>query len=228
MPEFPVAIFPTHFARRISSQRSCFTIHGRSPKGFDAFLKKENCLGKMIIPARAVQHVRKSLALQGIDETMIFPDLAGLCKALEEKWYAGTPRMPHDGVFVRLKPSAVKQGEVGIFAIAAIVKDQKVFDGENEEVIWTSKGALPASGKIRDMYDDFAIIKDGNYGTPTSFNRITPAWFIKDSKSPNLRCDEDYDFYAIRDIGVDEELTVDYSSFSDGSQAAQTTSEDSF
>src|SRR5271166_2022212 len=28
IPDYPLAIFPTHIARRISSQKSCFTIHG--------------------------------------------------------------------------------------------------------------------------------------------------------------------------------------------------------
>jgi hypothetical protein len=37
VPEYPLAVFPTHIARRISSQRSCFTIHGNKEDGFSRF-----------------------------------------------------------------------------------------------------------------------------------------------------------------------------------------------
>jgi hypothetical protein len=67
---------------------------------------------------------------------------------------------------------------------------------------------------MRRLYDDFAIIKGEIYGTPLSFNRLTPAWYIQDSKSPNMECDEDYDFCALRNIRSGEELTVNYDTFS--------------
>ena len=75
--------------------------------------------------------------------------------------------------------------------------------------------SLPKKGPLRRLYDDFSIIKKGHYGCPTSFNRLTPAWFMNESKKPNTRCDENYDFYTLRDISPGEELTVDYKTFSD-------------
>ena len=38
---------------------------------------------------------------------------------------------------------------------------------------------------------------------------------MNESKTPNTRCDENYDFYAKRPISIGEELTVDYETFSD-------------
>jgi hypothetical protein len=38
---------------------------------------------------------------------------------------------------------------------------------------------------------------------------------MNESKKPNTRCDENYDFYALRAVDSGEELTVDYSTFSD-------------
>ena len=75
--------------------------------------------------------------------------------------------------------------------------------------------AVPKTGPFRKLYDEFAILGEGLYGCPTSFNRLTPAWFMKDSKKPNTRIDENYDFSALREISVGEELTVDYKAFSD-------------
>ena len=66
------------------------------------------------------------------------------------------------------------------------------------------------------LYDDFCIIKGNKYGCPINFNSLTVGWYLNESKeNPNVRATNDYDFIAIRDIKKGEELTVDYSTFSD-------------
>jgi hypothetical protein len=82
--KFPVAIYPTHFSRRISSQRSCFTIHGSDSNGFDHLPDKfQKYLKKVIIPGDRKHSIEKSLAVAGVDEVTIFPDLDGLGRWLE-------------------------------------------------------------------------------------------------------------------------------------------------
>jgi hypothetical protein len=158
---------------------------------------------------------RLALEDYGIDDSTIFPDLERLGRALVTS-YANTRReSAHSGVYVRLKPSKLHASGVGVFAIKTIPRNTKVFAGENEEILWVPKSSLPKGGPIRRMYDDFAIVRDGWYGCPPSFNRLTPAWYMNDSKTPITRCDENYDFYTLREIRVGEELTVDYASFSD-------------
>jgi len=50
---------------------------------------------------------------------------------------------------------------------------------------------------------------------------LTASWFINEPKrgkwriQPNVRCDKDYNFYALVDIEAGDELTVDYSKYSD-------------
>jgi FRG domain len=216
IPDLPLAIFPTHIARRISSQRSCFTIHGKLEAGFSRFLAGSRpCLKKIVIPAHVVNGIRLDLQNFGIDDTTIFPDLEGLGRALATSYREIKKDSPHRGTYVRLQPSKLGKAGVGIFAIARIPKGTRVFAGENEEVCWMDKGALPKSGPLRKLYDEFAIIKGDLYGCPTSFNRLTPAWFMKDSKKPNTRIDENYDFYTLREIAPGEELTVNFVTFSD-------------
>ena len=40
LPELPAAVYPTHSIRRISTQRSCFTIHGSEIDGFENLSRK--------------------------------------------------------------------------------------------------------------------------------------------------------------------------------------------
>jgi hypothetical protein len=81
--ELPVAVYPTHFARRISSQRSCFTVHGSRPDGFDRLPEEANAgLARIVIPYAAVHQIEDNLSVAGIDELTIFPDLDGLGRLL--------------------------------------------------------------------------------------------------------------------------------------------------
>jgi SET domain len=173
------------------------------------------CLKKIVIPGYVIRDIQLDLQNYGIDDTTIFPDLEGLGRTLITTYRNTRNDRPHRGVYVRLRPSKIHQGGVGVFAIKRIPRNTKLFTDENEEVCWMSKESLPKSGSMRKMYDDFAIIKGARYGCPTSFNGLTPAWFLNESKKPNIRCDENYDFYTLRDIPPGEELTVDYSTFSD-------------
>jgi hypothetical protein len=79
----PVAIYPTYTARRISTQRSCFTIHGADPAGLDKlFSRRDAHVARVVVPARAVPQIKAELSIAGIDETAIFPDLDGLGRFL--------------------------------------------------------------------------------------------------------------------------------------------------
>lgn len=77
--QFPVAVYPAHFSRRISSQHSCFTVHGSDKNGFehlpDGVLQY---LRKVVIPGANAHEIETSLSVAGIDEVTIYPDLDGL------------------------------------------------------------------------------------------------------------------------------------------------------
>jgi hypothetical protein len=87
--KLPVAIYPTHFARRISSQRSCFTVHGSVPNGFDALPKKVRSANLVMIriPGSEARDIDYSLSVAGIDEITAYPDLDGL-----GRWLSGVLR----------------------------------------------------------------------------------------------------------------------------------------
>jgi hypothetical protein len=221
LPAMPVAVYPTHIARRISTQHSCFTVHGKDEKGLDSLEGKKNgCLLKILIPSFSVMDIRRELNTSGIDEVTIYPDLGGLGRALSLKWQPERHVRPHEGVYTRLRPSQVHEGGVGVFAIRKINKDMVLFSGDNEEMLWVNEDSLPKAPKeIRRLYDDFAAIKEKRYGCPPTFNRLTMSWFLNEPKEggvPNVGCDpKTYDFFALREIKAGEELLVDYSKYSE-------------
>ena len=108
---------------------------------------------------------------------------------------------------------------MGVFAIRDVAKGTNIFSDDDSKVIWIRKGALKLDRLptgIREMYEDFCIIEDDGeiYGCPKSFNLMTVSWFLNhNQKNPNVRCDRNYNFFALRDIKTWEELTVDYRTY---------------
>jgi SET domain-containing protein len=124
--------------------------------------------------------------------------------------------LPHHAVYVRIRPSRVHG--VGVFAIRSIRKGTNIFRGDDGEIVWVRKNQVKGLPKeLKRLYEDFCIIKQKGklYGCPKSFNILTVAWYLNESKSPNVYCDANYDFFALRDIRPGEELTVDYSTYNE-------------
>jgi hypothetical protein len=122
--------------------------------------------------------------------------------------------LPHHKVYVRIGISNIHIGGVGIIAIAKIPKGELVFFPDDDEMVWVEEekvAGLPEA--IIKLYDDFCPMVDGRYGCPSSFNKLTPAWYLNNSNEPNVYCDKDYHFRAIRDIEIGEEVTSDYSAY---------------
>ena len=93
-PQFPLAIDPSHVARRFAVQRSRFTIFGRNTDGLIKMCgkveKAERRLCRIPIKRSAVNMMRRDLAMCGISESTIFPDLDGFGRELssmfQELW----------------------------------------------------------------------------------------------------------------------------------------------
>jgi hypothetical protein len=54
--------------------------------------------------------------------------------------------------------------------------------------------------------DYLGVFKNGRVGVPLHFNPMTTSWYLNESKRPNVRFDESYEFFASEDIGVGEEM----------------------
>jgi hypothetical protein len=220
--KLPVAIYPNQFDRRIEAQRSCFTIHGIQKESLDKlFARTERLLAKIVIPSYAIDRVCDELEDAGTDEATIYPDLAGLGKSVA-RWLPSGEEIAHEGLYTRIKPSSIEG--VGVFAIRDIKKGTLLFAGDFDEMRWVGVEDLPKEKYLKEFYDRFGVQKNGKdgrpkrYGCPRNFHRLTMSWYINDplpGKKPNVRCDENYDFWALRDINEGDELTVDSRTYSD-------------
>ena|SRR5712691_8581533 len=135
-------------------------------------------------------------------------------------------RLPHYRVYTRLGPSRIHG--VGVFAIRKIKKGTRIFYGDDGEIVWVKKTQLRGQPKgIKRLYEDFCIVADKGqvYGCPENFNCLTVAWFLNCSPHPNVRCDRDYQFFALREIEAGEELTVDYRTYNQFNMSGATGSE---
>jgi len=88
--KLPVAIKPVHATVRISVQKGFFTIHGTERGALDRLAGRGNKgpqLRKLIIPKHAIADMRRDLSIAGITETVIFPELDGLCREIKAGFF---------------------------------------------------------------------------------------------------------------------------------------------
>jgi SET domain-containing protein len=127
--------------------------------------------------------------------------------------------LPHYKVFTRLGVSKIDG--IGVFAIAEIPKGAFLFEFDNTEMVWVNSSEIEnIPPKLKKLYDDFCVIKkDGTlYGCPANFNQLTMAWYMNNSDDSNVQIDNDYNFLTKRLIQEGEELTINYSTFSEMNQ----------
>lgn len=89
----PVALRPERNSARIAAQKGGFTLHGRSPKSLNAFIKASNRSGKREIPLFkiTIPHAKKKqllteLGSAGISHSVIFPEIQGICAEIRMKY----------------------------------------------------------------------------------------------------------------------------------------------
>ena len=127
---------------------------------------------------------------------------------------------PHKEIYTRLKRS--KTHGVGVIAIIDIPIGTYMFNHDNSELVWFKEDELNISSlplPVQKLYNDFCIVSNENgikkYGCPSSFNSMTISWYLNHSKTLNVGCDKDYDFYALHEIKAGEELLIDYDTYSE-------------
>jgi len=90
----PIAIQLTYCHPRMPAQKGCFTIHGTDQRGFEEIFDENNKLftknffKKYVVDRKDVPKIYKQLKTLGITTSAIYPDIYGLAKELDERfWY---------------------------------------------------------------------------------------------------------------------------------------------
>jgi FRG domain len=94
-PSLPLAVDPTHIARRVAAQRSRFVIFGRDSDGLrtaEQTVASGNGLTFIRVSRKAAKRIRRELATAGISESTIYPDLEGLGRELTYWWKDRQPQ----------------------------------------------------------------------------------------------------------------------------------------
>jgi len=96
IPQFPIALDPLLADQRMLVQHSHFTVHGSDVRGIDEMhveLGLKNGLFEIVVDldADSLLYLRGHLALMGITETTVFPDLEGLARELRFEYDLDRP-----------------------------------------------------------------------------------------------------------------------------------------
>ena len=127
-----------------------------------------------------------------------------------------------NNVYCRIQRSDIHG--VGVFAIKEIPRGTNPFvTYTNVEIISVPEKEIMEntniSDTVKDMVKAFYVVQDGMiYCDARSMNEINVTYFLNHSKTPNLdveEIDEESRFTANRNIAIGEELTSDYSDYSD-------------
>lgn len=116
-------------------------------------------------------------------------------------------------VIIELGISAIEG--VGVFAVGAVTKREKVADGiadvdYSSLIQWHLFGDFDEG--VRRKIMDFCIGTPEGFIPPNDFdfNKLSVEWYLNHSCKGNCGFNDDGDFIAIRQIEAGEELTYDY------------------
>ena len=89
IPKVPLPLHFPHITRRVAAQRSRFMVFGTDPFWLSAALEKGDApLKEIAIEARCVPEIKIELRDNGVTESVIFPDLDGLGREMNQLFEA--------------------------------------------------------------------------------------------------------------------------------------------
>lgn len=87
LPAAPLLWNSPHVSRRIAAQRSRFMIFGSEPEWLSKLVNRDGArLREVTVPKESMIDIRYGLRDAGVTESVIFPDLDGLGREIEQRW----------------------------------------------------------------------------------------------------------------------------------------------
>jgi SET domain-containing protein len=107
-----------------------------------------------------------------------------------------------------LRPSAI--AGVGVFITHPVKKGTKLDlfpDTCTRKVSYEDMGRDP---RLEAFCLCYGVEFPNGVSVADNFSRMAVGWYVNHSLRPNAYHDEDWDYYASRDIAAGEEITIDY------------------
>ena len=118
-----------------------------------------------------------------------------------------------ENTWARIKPSKIHG--VGVFAVRKISSGTNLFPETRvnfEFITWNQLGHVSPS--IRKMIHDFFVDNDFGFWCPDqSLNQLNVSFYLNHSTAPNCYHSESGEIFAIKNIHIGQELTLNYSDF---------------
>ena len=100
---------------------------------------------------------------------------------------------------------------IGVFAAHDIQKGAHLRLFGDKETIDLRSIARPKNS-IPELFQQFCMDRGDKLICPEDFGHMHLGWYLNHSINPNTFRDDDFKWYASRDIKVGEEITIDYNS----------------
>lgn len=105
-----------------------------------------------------------------------------------------------------LKPS--KHG-IGVFSVHDIKKDTylRLF---GDEIALGDRSVVRNRADVPELFRQYCIDRGDSLSCPKDFGCLEVGWYLNHSRTPNAYRDDNYNWYALRDILAGEEVVIDY------------------
>jgi SET domain-containing protein len=108
---------------------------------------------------------------------------------------------------------------IGVFAAHDIKAGTYLrFFGEKKETATIS--VVRNKEDVPEFFRQFCLDWGDTLRCPKDFSRLEAGWYLNHSKTPNAY-HRDYDYYALRDIKAEEEITIDYNTLEESEEAKE-------
>lgn len=103
---------------------------------------------------------------------------------------------------------------IGVFAV------HDIKEGTYLRLFGAEDGSrLMDKSEVPEIFRDYCVDHGDKIYCPEDFGRLQVGWYLNHSKNPNAKPDENYSYYAKRDIKAGEEITVDYNLLNEPEEA---------
>jgi hypothetical protein len=115
-----------------------------------------------------------------------------------------------------LAHTPVMRTEIGIITTQDIPKGTKLPLFANDDYkLWRLRDVRKLPALFRERLLKYGVLDRSGLHGPKYPSQMSIGWYIRHSDDPTTRIDEEYDYFARRDIKAGEEITVDLHTLGD-------------